>query len=110
MPTTPLQTSPRNVPLPAQAVRLHVAALVVDNGRWATQWKYTVPDADPASIVSLYKNSMPTNSWTLVFTSETGPNGGQLLKYTRDYRICYLEIIKSSQIPGNTTIFITITN
>jgi hypothetical protein len=101
--------APRNVPLPDQSQRLYVVRVRTD-GEFANQWKYTVNDTQPGTVVDFYHNNMPDHGWTLVHESARGPHGGQWLRYTQGNRICYVEAFSSHEIAGNTTLFITVTN
>src|ERR1700730_2182433 len=101
--------APRNVPLPDQSQQLYVVRVRSD-GEFANQWKYTVNDTQPGTVVGFYHNNMTNYGWTLVHESARGPNGGQWLRYTQGNRICYIEAFLSHEIDGNTTLFITVTN
>lgn len=101
--------TPHNVPLPAQSRQLFVVGVRTD-GEFANQWKYTVNDTHPDTVVDFYRSNIPDSGWTLVHTSPQGPHGGQWLRYTQGRRICYIEAFLSHEISGNTTLFITVTN
>ncbi len=101
--------APRDVPLPDHARALFVVRVKTD-GEFANQWKYTVDNPHPDSVVDFYLHNMPDHGWHLVHTGPQGPHGGQLLKYVQGNRICYIEAFLSHEIRGNTTLFITVTN
>jgi hypothetical protein len=101
---------PKDVPLPDHAKRLGTAYVVTDDGKRAILWKYTVDDTTTDTLLSFYKSNMPSHGWTYVDESRTGRYGGQVLKYTQDKRTCYVEVNASRKIPGNGTLYITMTN
>lgn len=105
---TPAQ--PKDVPLPDHAKRLGTAIVIADNGKKATLWKYTVDDTTTDTLLDFYKSNMPDHGWTYVDESRTGRYGGQVLKYTQGKRTCYVEVAASRKIPGNGTLYITVTN
>jgi hypothetical protein len=107
--TVSTTVAPRNVPLPDQSQQLYVVRVRSD-GEFANQWKYTVNDTQPGTVVDFYHNNMTNYGWTLVHESARGPHGGQWLRYTQGNRICYIEAFLSHEIDGNTTLFITVTN
>ena len=107
--TVSATVAPRNVPLPAQSQQLYVVRVRSD-GEFANQWKYTVTDTQPGTVVDFYHNNMSSHGWSLVHESARGPHGGQWLRYTQGNRMCYIEAFLSRGIDDNTTLFITVTN
>ena len=101
--------APHDVPLPANSRELLVVRVKTD-GEFANQWKYTVNNPHPDSIIDFYLKNMPVNGWKLTHKSAQGPHGGQLLRYVKGKRICYIEAFLSKEIHGNTTLFMTATN
>lgn len=110
MSTSASVEQPKDVPLPDHAERLGTAYVVTDDGKRATLWKYTVDDTTTDALLSFYKSNMPSHGWTYVDESRTGRYGGQVLKYAHDRRTCYVEVAMSRKIPGNGTLYITMTN
>jgi hypothetical protein len=110
MSNSQIAAEPKDVPLPDHAKKLGTAYVVADNGKKATLWKYTVDDTTTDALLSFYKNNMPSHGWTYVDESGKGRYGGQVLKYTQGERTCYIEVAASRKIPGNGTLYITMTN
>jgi hypothetical protein len=105
-----LPADPKNVPLPDHAKKLGTAYVVAENGKKAVLWKYTVDDTTTDTLLSFYKSNMPSHGWTYANESRTGRYGGQVLKYTQGDRTCYVEVAASRALPGNGTLYITVTN
>jgi hypothetical protein len=110
MSNSQIPAEPKDVPLPDHAKRLGTAYVVADNGKRAVLWKYTVDDTTTDTLLSFYKSNMPSHGWTYADESRTGRYGGQVLKYTQGERTCYVEVAASRKIPGNGTLYITMTN
>jgi len=101
---------PVNVPLPEHATRQDVAAVIADDGRKASRWRYSVADTNPGDVINFYRDNMSSNGWSFVSSSDDGQNGGQIRKYEQGNRTCYIRASTNIASSSNTTLIITVTN